>query len=128
MRHPVVTFLVAASLLVAIAVPATRLHMGQSDFASFPDSIDSVQAVNLLDEKWPEGSTLALQVVVTHADRADTKSAIEDLSSRVLGLDGISEPVQTRPSADGTVALVSYVMSLSRRKTTADAVVGKPKE
>ena len=114
MRHPVVTFLVAASLLVAIAVPATRLHMGQSDFASFPDSIDSVQAVNLLDEKWPEGSTLALQVVVTHADRADTKSAIEDLSSRVLGLDGISEPVQTRPSADGTVALVSYVMSGGR--------------
>ena len=111
MRHPVVTFLVSAAFLIAIASPTARLHMGQSDFASFPDKIDGVQAVNLLNEKWPEGSTLALEVVVTHADRPETQAAIKDLSSRILALDGISEPVETRMSADKTVALVSYVMA-----------------
>jgi RND superfamily putative drug exporter len=111
MRHPVVTFLVSAAVLIAIASPTARLHMGQSDFASFPDKIDGVQAVNLLNEKWPEGSTLALEVVVTHADRPETQAAIKDLSSRILALDGISEPVETRMSADKTVALVSYVMA-----------------
>ena len=55
MRHPVVTFLVSAAILIAIASPTARLHMGQSDFASFPDKIDGVQAINLLNEKWPEG-------------------------------------------------------------------------
>jgi uncharacterized membrane protein YdfJ with MMPL/SSD domain len=114
MRHPVVTFLVAAGVLVAIASPTARLHMGQSDFASFPDSIDSVQAVNLLNEKWPEGSTLALEVVVTNADRPDTKAAIDDLSERILALDGMSGPPQTRMSVDGKDALVSYVMSGGR--------------
>jgi RND superfamily putative drug exporter len=114
MRHPIVTFVAAGAVLIAIALPTSRLHMGQSDFASFPDSIDSVQAVNLLDEKWPEGSTLALEVVVTRADRPATLAAIEELSSRVLALDGIGEPVQTRHSADGTVALLSYVMAGSR--------------
>ena len=114
MRHPVVTFLVAAAVLIAIASPTARLHMGQSDFASFPDSIDSVQAVNLLNEKWPEGSTLALEVVVTNADRADTKAAIDDMSKRILALEGMSGPPQTRMSVDGKDALVSYVMAGGR--------------
>jgi uncharacterized membrane protein YdfJ with MMPL/SSD domain len=111
MRRPILAFLVAGALLVAIAIPAARLHMGQTDFDSFPDSIDAVGGVNLLNEKWPQGSTLALQVVVTHADRADTRAAIDDLSARILRLDGIHGPPETRPSVDGTVALVSYVMA-----------------
>ena len=111
MRRPVIAFVASASLLLAMAVPALRLHLGQSDFASFPDSIDAVQGVNLLDEKWPEGSTLALQVVVTRADEAATQSAIETLQQRLLEVDGLSGPVETQPSADGTAALVSVVMA-----------------
>ena len=123
MRRPVVTFVLAAAVLIVTAVPATRLHMGQSDFASFPDSIDGVQAVALLDEKWPEGSTLSLEVVVTRADRGDTAAAIEDASARILALDGISPPAATRMSTDGTVALVSYVMSGGRNDEPNRAIV-----
>jgi RND superfamily putative drug exporter len=111
MRRPLVAFLIAGGILVGVAVPTSRLHMGQSDFASFPDSIDAVAGVNLLNEKWPQGSDLVLQVVVTHADRADTKAAIDDLSSRILALQGMSGPPDTRMSVDGSVALMSYVMS-----------------
>jgi uncharacterized membrane protein YdfJ with MMPL/SSD domain len=114
MRRPVIAFLVAGAALVAVSIPTSRLHMGQTDFDSFPDSIDAVAGVNLLNEKWPQGSTLALQVVVTHADRPETTAAIDDLSARILRLDGISGPPETRPSVDGTVALVSYVMAGGR--------------
>jgi RND superfamily putative drug exporter len=110
MRHPVVTFLVAAAVLIAIASPTARLHMGQSDFASFPDSIDSVQAVNLLNEKWPEGSTLTLQVVVTKADEADNAGTIERMTGagpRDRRAQAAQEAVETTPSADGTEVLVS---------------------
>ena len=62
-------------LLIAVASPVVRLHMGQADFTSFPDSLDGVQAVNLLNEKWPSGSDLDLSVVVTRADEAPTKAA-----------------------------------------------------
>jgi uncharacterized membrane protein YdfJ with MMPL/SSD domain len=111
MAHPVVSFVAAGSLLLLMAVPALRLHIGQSDFASFPDSIDSVQGVNLLNEKWPAGSTLTLQVVVTNADEAATQAAIERMTEQALAIDGLNQPVETTPSADGTVALVSYVMA-----------------
>ena len=111
MRHPVISFVAAGGILLLMAVPALRLHIGQSDFASFPDSIDSVQGINLLNEKWPEGSTLTLQVVVTGADQPATQAAIEQLNERALAIDGLNEPIETVPSADGSVALVSYVMA-----------------
>jgi RND superfamily putative drug exporter len=111
MRQPVIAFIVAAGVLLAIAAPALRLHIGQSDFASFPDSIDAVQGVNLLDEKWPAGSTLALQVAVTRADEPATASAIGTLTDRLLAIDGLSGPAETQPSVDGKVALVSVVMA-----------------
>ncbi len=111
MRRPVLAFVAASALLLALALPALRLHMGQSDFASFPDRIDAVQGVNLLNEKWPQGSTLELQVVVTKADQPATKAAIDEMSKRILAIDGVHPPTQTTMSVDGTVALVSYVMA-----------------
>ena len=111
MRRPVLSFVLSAGFLLVLASPALRLHIGQSDFASFPDEIDSVQALNLMNEKWPQGSTLALQVVVTKADQPATKAAIDELTKRLLAIEGLSEPVETRTSQDGTVAMVSYVMA-----------------
>ncbi len=125
MRRPILAFVVSAGLLLAVASPVLRLHIGQGDFASFPDSIDGVQAINLMNEKWPEGSTLQFQVVVTKADEPSTKEAIDRLSDELLARDGLSGPVDTRLSQDKTVALVSFVMSggqndLANRATVHD--------
>src|SRR5919197_50100 len=111
MRHPVVAVVVVGAAMVSVATPVARLHMGTADFEAFPDSIDGVQAVNLLNRRWPQGSTLQLQVVVTKADEQPTKDAIARLTDRALQIDGLSRPVDTRVSADGTVAMVSFVMS-----------------
>jgi RND superfamily putative drug exporter len=128
MRRPLIAFLVSASVLLAMAVPAMRLHLGQSDFASFPDSIDAVQGVNLLDEKWPEGSTLALQVVVTGADQPATQDAIETLQERLVEVDGLSGPTEVQPSVDGTVALVSAVMAGGQNDLRNREIVGELRE
>ncbi len=124
MRRPVLSFVLSAGFLLALASPALRLHIGQSDFASFPDEIDSVQALNLMNEKWPQGSTLALQVVVTNADQPATKAAIDELTKRLLAIEGLSEPVETRTSQDGTVALVSYVMAGGQNDEANRVIVG----
>jgi RND superfamily putative drug exporter len=49
MRRPVIAAVGSGALLIVLASPFIRLHMGQADFSSFPDSLDSVQAVNLLN-------------------------------------------------------------------------------
>jgi uncharacterized membrane protein YdfJ with MMPL/SSD domain len=111
MRHPALTFIVAAAILLFVAFPVTRLSLGQSDLTSFPPSVDSVQAIKLMNEKWPQGSTLQLQLVVTHADQQATKDAIGAFSKAVLAIPGVSEPTDTQLSTDGTVALVSWTMA-----------------
>jgi RND superfamily putative drug exporter len=111
MRRPVIAAAGTALVLIAIASPVVRLHMGQADFTSFPDSLDGVQAVNLLNEKWPSGSTLDLSVVVTRADEAPTRAAIQKMTDAVVAIPGLSGPPTTQMSADGHVAFVSYVMA-----------------
>ena len=123
MRRPLLSFVVSAALFLAMASPVLRLHIGQGDFASFPDSIDSVQAINLMDEKWPDGSTLQLQVAVTRADEAATQDAIGELETRLLAIDGLSGPTTRQASSDGSVALIGVVMAGSQNDVENRAIV-----
>ena len=111
MRQPILAAVVTSAVLIVVASPVLRLHMGQADFTSFPDSLDGVQAVNLLNDKWPSGSDLDLSIVVTRADEAPTKAAIEKMTTAVLAIPGLSGPPTTTISADGHVAFVSYIMA-----------------
>ena len=111
MGRPVIAAVVTSVLLIVIASPVTRLHMGQADFTAFPDSLDGGQAVNLLNEKWPSGSNLDLSVVITRADEAPTKAAIDRMTTAILAIPGLSGPPTTTISADGHVAFVSYLMA-----------------
>ena len=123
MHRPLLSFAVSAGILLTMASPVLRLHIGQSDFSSFPDSIDGVQALNLVNEKWPSGSTLQLQVVVTKANESPTQAAIEEMSKRMLALKGVSPPVETKLSRDGNVALVSYVLAGGQNDAMNQSIV-----
>ena len=93
MRRPLRLSLLAMAGLLVLATPTLHLRIGVTDFTSFPDQIDGVQAVKLLDAKWPQGSTLELQVVVTGFDRADTKAAVGAFEATALTVPGLSSPV-----------------------------------
>ncbi|MBA2381936.1 MAG: MMPL family transporter [Chloroflexi bacterium] len=111
MARPVIAAMTTAVVLILVASPVGRLHMGQADFTSFPDSLDGVQAVNLLNEKWSSGSDLDLSVVITRADEAPTTTAIDRMTAAVVAIPGVSGPPDTKMSADGHVAFVSYLMA-----------------
>jgi RND superfamily putative drug exporter len=111
MRRPIIAAGLTAAVMLAMASPVLRLHLGRADFEAFPDSLDAVQAISLLSEKWPSGSTLDLQVVVTRADEPATQAALGALPGRILEIEGLSGPPTTALSRDGTVARVSFLMS-----------------
>ena len=111
MRRPILAAVATSALLIVVASPVVRLHMGQADFTSFPDSLDSVQAVNVLTEKFPSGSDLDLSVVVTKADEAPTKAAIEKMSAALLVVPGLSGPPETITSSDGHLVFINYLMA-----------------
>jgi uncharacterized membrane protein YdfJ with MMPL/SSD domain len=111
MRRPVIAAVGTAIALGALATPTLRLHMGQADFSSFPDSLDGVQAINLLTSKWPAGAQLDLGVVVTHADEAPTTAAIDRLNTALGAIEGVVGPRQTTRSADGHAAYIQYLLT-----------------
>jgi len=110
MRRPVISFLISGGLLVVLALPVIRLHLGQGDFSSFPDSLDSVQAINLLNAKYPTGVGLDFNVVVTHADEQPTKDAIGRLGPAIAAIPGIGGPADVVMAADGKTASVNFKM------------------
>src|SRR5258706_2531273 len=110
MGRPISTLVVAAVLLVLLASPVLRLRTGVSDITAFPPTIDGVAGVELLNEKWPSGTELLLQVVVTQADKPATQAALDRLKVEGLKVHGLSEPVTQKLSHDGTVAMVSFTM------------------
>ena len=102
--------MVAVTALLVLASPFGHLRMGATDINSFPSSVDGVAAIKLLNEEWPQGTTLQLQVVVTRANEPATQAAMEALKVAGLRDAGVGEPVTVQPSADGSVARVSFVM------------------
>ena len=111
MARPVPMAILSAGFLLLLAVPVLQLRTGTTDITAFPPTIDGVAGINLLNEKWPQGSELQLQVVVTDADQPATQAAIETLKTEVLALEGLSEPVTVTPSRDGKAAMVAFTMA-----------------
>ena len=111
MARPIRLMILSAALLLALGTPVLHLRTGVSDIDAFPDSIDGVAGIKLLNEKWPHGTELKLEVVVTNADKPETKAAIERLKTDGLTLTGLSEPVDVTPSKDGHAAMVSFTMA-----------------
>jgi len=111
MARPVPMTILSAGFLILLALPVLQLRTGTSDLTAFPDTIDGIAGYNLLNEKWPQGLELQLQIVVTNADRPDTRAAIERLKTEGLKLAGLSEPVTVTPSRDGRAAMVSFTMA-----------------
>ena len=123
MARPVLMTVLSVGVLLLLASPALSLRTGTTDITAFPDSIDGVAGIKLLNEKWPQGTELQLQVVVTNADQPDTQAAIERLKTDGLKIAGLSEPVDVTPSHDGKVALVSFTMGGNQNDDANRAIV-----
>ncbi len=114
MRRPLPLVLITAVLLLALASPVLHLRLGQIDVESFPDSLEGVKTINYMTAKWPQGSTLKMNVMVTEADRPEVKSAIEKFREAALKVKGLSEPSDIVMSPNGKVTRVSFTMAGSR--------------
>ncbi len=114
MRRPLLTMAAAALLLIVAATPVTRLHVGLTDIAGFPDSVDGVAGIKLVNEKWPRGGNVRLDVVVTGADRPEVQQAIDRFRTAALEIPGVGGPPGGRLSQDGGSELVTFALGGDR--------------
>jgi RND superfamily putative drug exporter len=114
MSRPVVLAMLSAALLLGAASPAFRMRTGTTEISGLPSSIDGIAGIKKVNEKFPFGQDIRVDLVVTHADRADVRAAITTLKERVGAISGVAGPVAERTNADDTVVLVSYEMTGGR--------------
>ena len=108
-NRPVFAAVAAAAVLIAVALPVSKLQLGSttSDVSTLPHSVEGVRAWDLISHKWPQGRDLTIEVIVTNADKPDTKAAITTFATalkegRVAGVNASTTKVSV--AGDGTVA------------------------
>jgi RND superfamily putative drug exporter len=127
-RRPLIWSLAAATLLVALAVPALGMRTALSGPESLPQDLPAVSAYNRMTAAFPQqGSTVDVVVTAPAADRAAVKAALLDSFATARGT---GEIAGTRPevttSTDGTVTVLKlaspFEQSDPRTGQAVDAV------
>jgi uncharacterized membrane protein YdfJ with MMPL/SSD domain len=107
MRRPLVSLVLAAGLLLALAAPVLALDTGTSGAATLPDRFESKQGYLLLREEFPRESTEPVEIAVAgEVDRPDVEAALGRLEQELARRPIFGEPsVETNEA--GTVARVT---------------------
>lgn len=128
MKQPVVLAAISVVVLLAIAYPVLHLKLGLSDIDSYPDQIEGVQAIKLMNVKWPQGTTLQLVVVVNPANRDDVKAAMQKLQQAGLQIKGLSQPSAINMSKNGVAGEVTWTMSGSMNDAANHDIVNQMRQ
>jgi RND superfamily putative drug exporter len=108
LRRPALSAAIATLALLALALPALRLHTTEASPDTYPKSLKVMSTYNKVQDAFP-GEAIAAQVVVKDADvrSAPVRSAIAELERRALATGDMFEPIQVDVNQAGTVAVVS---------------------
>jgi RND superfamily putative drug exporter len=114
MRRPAFFTVLLVALLAGLATPVLHLKLGDTTNIreNWPKGMQSNEALNLMAQKWPQGTTLTLDVVIKAdaPDRQDVKAAIDKFKAAGVELKGLSAPEVT-VAPDKKVTKVSFVMA-----------------
>ncbi|WP_051723528.1 MMPL family transporter [Streptomyces albus] len=109
LRRPAAVLLVGVVGLGALAVPATDLSLGLPDDGSQPTSTTQRKAYDMLSEGFGPGFNGPLVVVVDADGSDDPKAAVERVTDRVSGLDGIATVTPAQFNKAGDTAMFSVI-------------------
>ncbi len=85
MRRPVISLVVAAGLLLALALPVLSLETGTQGPSTLPDRFESKQGYVLLNQEFPGETTDPVEIVVAgDATSPGVRSGIERLEGELM--------------------------------------------
>ncbi|HEU4450668.1 MAG TPA: MMPL family transporter [Gaiellaceae bacterium] len=124
LRRPVLSVVLAAGLLLALAVPALELRTVQAGVETFPQSLPAVQTYNRIQAAFP-GSEIPAAVVVEAPDvtAPAVQEAIGQLEWRALASGQMHEPITVEVNGDGTVATVAIPVDGTGTDATSEAAL-----
>src|SRR5919204_3663438 len=108
LRRPLVSAVVAAGLLLALAAPALQLRMATPGPDTFPKSLAVVKTYNRMQQAFP-GKALPANVVVKAADinAPAVRRAIQRLEQKALATGHARAPITIETNKEHTIANIT---------------------
>ncbi len=108
LRHPVISLVISAGLLVFLALPAFRLHTANESVESLPQDVSSIQTYNRIQDVFPGGGIPAVVVVSSaNGPTPQVRRGIAGLVARARASALFKPPVTIQTFPDRSVVQVS---------------------
>jgi uncharacterized membrane protein YdfJ with MMPL/SSD domain len=108
LKHPAVAAALAGGLLIALALPALRLHTAQSGLEALPDNAPTVDTIKRVQDAFSNGNVApAIVAVEANTDSPATKQAIGALRTQALATGQAKKPIDVEVNASHDVARVT---------------------
>ncbi len=108
LHRPALSAALAATLLLALAVPALQLHLAATGPESFPKSLEVIKSYDRMQQAFPGTGLPANVVVKAPSVRTPAmKAAITELEERALASGRAFEPITVAVNSEGTVANIT---------------------
>ena len=106
LKRPVISVVLSAGLLIALAIPAIQLRTAQPSFDTFPQNL--LTTYNRLKEAFP-GTEISATVVVKapNVEAPEVQEAIGQLQWRAIDSGVMNDPIDVDVNAAKTVATVA---------------------
>jgi uncharacterized membrane protein YdfJ with MMPL/SSD domain len=122
LKRPLISTVVAATALIALAIPVFSMHTTQSGLASVPRTTPTVAALNRIQDAFPGMSNPAIVVVRTDTDSPQFKAALQQLDTETAGTGQMAAPTQVDVNPAHNVARIEIPLagnSVDRTSTKA---------
>ncbi|MFL5965556.1 MAG: MMPL family transporter [Gaiellaceae bacterium] len=108
LRRPLLSAVLAVAFLLALAVPAVKLHISTPGPDTFPGSLAVVKTYNRMQQAFP-GKALPANVIVKapNIDAPAVRDAIARLQERALASGRAHTPITVDRNAAGTIANIT---------------------
>ena len=111
MRHPVVSAVASAAILVAMALPVLHIHTAESGLNALPKSAPTAETIFKVQDAFPNNTDPALVAIQGDIGAKETQQAISNLERQAVATGQMHGPIEVDVNASKTVARVAIPLN-----------------
>jgi len=124
LRHPVVSVVLSAALLVFLALPAFRLHTANESVESLPQDVSSIQTYNRIQDTFPGGGIPAVVAVSSSGGPSpQVRRGIAAMAAQAKASPLFQPPITLQTFPDRSVVQVSIPVAGDGTDSRSNAAV-----
>jgi uncharacterized membrane protein YdfJ with MMPL/SSD domain len=126
LKRPVVSVVVSAGLMIALAIPALGMHTINPGVAGLSRSLPIMQTYDRLEAAFPGGSEPAVVAIeAANVNSAAVQAGIADLKRTAAKTEGLGQPITVENNPANTLATVEIPLAGDGTDTVSEAALAR---